>query len=97
VRLRVDQPLRVAKGILFGYEPEKQRRWRLILKRDPCSYCPQPGRGRTLDHIDPKAKGGTSRMWNLTGACASCNSAKADTPLLLYLLERVNSGGRVRA
>lgn len=52
-----------------------------VFKRDrfTCSYC-----GRTppevlleVDHIVPRAAGGTDDLANLTTACATCNSGKA--------------------
>jgi len=57
-------------------------KWRLLseamVKAHPwCSVC-----GRrddlTLDHIVPKARGGTDAVSNLRVACRSCNSAKRD-------------------
>ena len=53
-----------------------------ILKRDGfrCTYC---GAGRAqaavlqVDHIKPKAAGGTDDPKNLTTACADCNGGKA--------------------
>jgi 5-methylcytosine-specific restriction endonuclease McrA len=56
-----------------------------IVKRDPCSYCGGPG--GTKDHILPRGTARKSRHVadNLTGACLSCNGAKADTDLLGFL------------
>lgn len=33
----------------------------------------------TVDHIIPKAKGGTNCLWNVQLACLECNGKKADT------------------
>jgi 5-methylcytosine-specific restriction endonuclease McrA len=53
-----------------------------IFKRDGymCQYC---GRIKTraeltVDHIVPKSRGGRSNWLNITTACKSCNSRKAD-------------------
>jgi 5-methylcytosine-specific restriction endonuclease McrA len=43
----------------------------------------------TLDHIEPRSKGGRNAMDNLTGACQPCNAAKGSRTLLLYLLDRM--------
>lgn len=59
----------------------------LALKRDPCSYCLGPGYG--LDHIDARSRGGTNIWTNYTSACQRCDSRKANLPLLLALLFRV--------
>ncbi len=49
-----------------------------ILDRDAhtCAYC--GGEGDTVDHIVPKALGGTEEPGNLITACRRCNSSKAD-------------------
>lgn len=62
------------------------RLYQLILANDPCSYCGKSA--NSLDHIVPQALGGMHEWMNFTQACMSCNRAKSDTPLLLYLLER---------
>jgi 5-methylcytosine-specific restriction endonuclease McrA len=56
------------------------------LKRDPCSYCGAPG--GTLDHVEAANGGGADDWSNRTGACVSCNSAKGERSLLLFLLYR---------
>ena len=40
----------------------------------PCAYC--GGRGGTVDHVVPLARGGLHEASNLASACASCNFAK---------------------
>jgi len=62
--------------------------WDHMLKRDPCSICGE-SRSTTIDHIQPKALGGSKGSWtNRTGMCRPCNAAKAHTPLLFFMLER---------
>lgn len=65
--------------------------WDHIIKKDPCSYCGEKFesvRSITIDHIMPKALGGSKGHWtNRAGACLSCNQAKAHTPLLHFMLE----------
>lgn len=78
-----------------GSQPAIQRRkqpngskavWDHILKKDVCSYCSN-ARSTTIDHILPKALGGSKGSWtNRTGSCFACNQAKAHTPLLHFLL-----------
>lgn len=68
--------------------------WDHILKKDACSIC----KDRTdmfhtvpitIDHIQPKALGGSKGSWtNRTAMCRPCNAAKKHTPLLFFLLER---------
>lgn len=53
-----------------------------ILKRDGfrCSYCgatAKAGARLQVDHVKPKAAGGTDDPKNLTTACGDCNAGKA--------------------
>lgn len=55
---------------------------RNVFKRDKfmCQYCAaQPGSEElTIDHVVPRAQGGTSTWANCVLACIDCNSRKAD-------------------
>jgi 5-methylcytosine-specific restriction endonuclease McrA len=42
-----------------------------------CVYC-RSGLKLTLDHVKPKATGGTNKPFNLVTCCYSCNSSKQD-------------------
>jgi len=55
-----------------------------ILRRDgfKCAYCGRSDLPLTIDHIIPKAKGGTDSWENLISACTRCNNLKGDrTPV----------------
>lgn len=56
-----------------------------LFKRDryTCQYCgSQPGPAElTIDHVLPRALGGTSTWENCVLACVECNRRKADRPL----------------
>lgn len=41
-----------------------------------CAYCGCEPEKITLDHVTPKAKGGTTDRANLVPACAECNVSK---------------------
>lgn len=48
-----------------------------------CTYCGQEletYRDVTFDHIVPRSQGGPKSWENITSACESCNSAKANKP-----------------
>jgi hypothetical protein len=47
---------------------------------DICQYCGRSlsKRDRTLDHIIPKSKGGTTSFLNCVTACIKCNQQKGD-------------------
>jgi 5-methylcytosine-specific restriction endonuclease McrA len=55
---------------------------RNIFKRDhyACQYCGmQPGTDElTIDHVNPRSRGGASTWENCVLACVSCNKKKAD-------------------
>ncbi len=55
-------------------------RWsrRGLLARDGgrCGYCRGPA--TTIDHIQPRSRGGRSTWTNTVAACARCNQRKAD-------------------
>jgi len=56
-----------------------------------CAYCGRtvPAAAITLDHVTPR-KGQTAydRRDNLVLACEDCNGAKADMPILSFLLRK---------
>lgn len=47
-----------------------------------CQYCGErfDVEDLTLDHVIPRARGGTSRWENVVAACVPCNAAKEDRP-----------------
>jgi hypothetical protein len=47
----------------------------LVLHAGRCRYC---GGATRVDHIIPRAQGGTDSVRNLTAACASCNARKGE-------------------
>ena len=56
------------------------RRGVLARDRETCQYCgAQPGRAHlTIDHVLPRAHGGTTTWENVVAACAACNHRKAN-------------------
>lgn len=58
-----------------------QKTRRFVLERDGhlCAYCGRDA--NTVDHITPKAAGGTDTPDNLVAACRSCNGRKSDKTL----------------
>lgn len=61
-----------------GYTNEWSQLSRAILERDghTCAYCGRTA--TTVDHVIPKARGGTDDESNLVAACVRCNSGKRD-------------------
>jgi len=56
-----------------------------VLDRDAwtCQYCGKhlEGADATVDHLTPKAKGGTDDTWNLVASCRKDNGQKQDKVL----------------
>lgn len=51
---------------------------RTVLQRDDhrCAYC--GGNADTVDHVQPRSRGGRHEWTNVVAACARCNHRKAD-------------------
>jgi hypothetical protein len=57
------------------YNPRTARKTIFEAWRSECAYCGQPG-AHTLDHVQPKSKGGLNEAKNLIPACCRCNGHK---------------------
>jgi hypothetical protein len=70
-----------------------------VFKRDSftCQYCgaKAPGVVLHVDHITPRASGGSDDILNLVTACAGCNGGKSDIPLSCHA-EMDARGSRMR-
>lgn len=73
------------QGTLAGYEVREY----LLEKWDrQCVYCDATGVPLQVEHIHPKARGGTNRVSNLTLACQACNTAKDTLPLEVFVTDQ---------
>jgi 5-methylcytosine-specific restriction endonuclease McrA len=70
------------RGTLFGYEV---RQYLLEKWGRKCAYCGAENVRLEIEHIDPKSKGGSNRVSNLTLACHNCNQAKDNKPIEEFL------------
>jgi 5-methylcytosine-specific restriction endonuclease McrA len=63
-----------------------------VLRRDGyrCVYCGAvlPGEALTLDHVQPRMRGGDQSEGNLVAACRACNAEKGSAPAWAFLAER---------
>src|SRR5215207_2568342 len=67
------------------------KRWLIAKHGSVCAYCGQrvPESTVTLDHVTPRrGQSAYDRRDNLVLACQPCNGAKADMPILAFLLRR---------
>jgi 5-methylcytosine-specific restriction endonuclease McrA len=70
------------QGELLGYEV---REYILEKWERKCTYCSQENVPLQIEHIVPKAKGGTNRISNLCLACEKCNQKKGTRDLKDFL------------
>lgn len=70
------------RGTLAGYNA---REYLLEKWGRACAYCGQRDIPLQVEHIEPKSKGGTDRISNLTLACAPCNQRKGNRTVQDFL------------
>ena len=77
------RPYRENKHVLFGQQ------------EGLCAGCRVmfPFRNFTIDHVVPKARGGTDHLVNLQLLCGACNSLKGDRPQEYLIARLANTGG----
>lgn len=73
------------KGTLQGYTV---REYLLEKWGRKCVYCGAGNTPLNIDHIHPKAKGGTDRVSNLTLACVPCNQKKSSQDISDFLARK---------
>ncbi|MCD8488500.1 RNA-guided endonuclease IscB [Geitlerinema calcuttense] len=70
------------QGTLAGYEV---REYLLEKWGRKCAYCKAKNTPLQIEHIQPRSKGGSDRVANLTLACEPCNGAKSNLPVQEFL------------
>lgn len=73
------------QGTLQGYET---REYLLEKWQRKCAYCGKSAIPLQVEHIQPRAKGGTDRISNLCLACGKCNVAKGTQDIRAYLANK---------
>lgn len=75
---REDIPLRTDLGDIKRYNDPDNKKWLFGHQDGKCNGCLQsfPIHAMTVDHILPRAKGGTDHIENLQLLCGFCNSKK---------------------
>jgi hypothetical protein len=82
------------QGTLFGYE---LREYMLEKWSHKCAYCGKSNVPLQIEHIIPKAKGGTDRVSNLTLACEKCNQKKGTKEIAVFLKKKPELLARIVA
>ena len=82
------------QGTLQGYEV---REYLLEKWQRQCSYCGKKDVPLQVEHIQPRAKGGTNRISNLCLACEKCNDAKGTLDIVVFLKKKPDVLKRIQA
>lgn len=82
------------QGTLLGYEV---REYLLNKWERKCAYCNAQNLPLQVEHIHPKAKGGTNRISNLCLACEPCNLKKGTQNIELFLAKKPDVLKRILA
>jgi 5-methylcytosine-specific restriction endonuclease McrA len=81
ISVPVPAVIRLSQMVKVPYKAKIPLNMRAVYARDAglCQYCYKPA--TTLDHVNPRSKGGRHEWENLVAACKPCNSKKADKTL----------------
>ncbi|MGL4622474.1 MAG: RNA-guided endonuclease IscB [Chroococcidiopsis sp.] len=82
------------QGTLYGYEV---REYLLEKWGRQCAYCGAENVPLQVEHIQPRAKGGTDRISNLCLACETCNLKKGTQDIDQFLAQKPDLLKRVKA
>jgi 5-methylcytosine-specific restriction endonuclease McrA len=88
------QGVEYQQGALAGYEV---REYLLEKWGRRCAYCGAEGVPLQVEHIHPRAAGGSDRVSNLSLACGPCNHKKGAQPVEVFLARRPEVLRRVLA
>ena len=81
------------QGTLFGYEV---REYLLEKFGRKCVYCGAENVPLNIDHVVPKARGGSNRISNLVLSCVNCNQKKDSQPVGVFLKNRPEVLDRIK-
>lgn len=72
------------------HRPPGRRERVFVRDEQRCVYCGQvfPLEELTVDHVEPRMRGGDRSGGNLVTACRACNARKASLPAWAFLAER---------
>lgn len=82
------------QGELYGYEV---REYLLEKWGRTCAYCDGQNVPLEVEHVHPRARGGTNRLSNLTLACQPCNQAKGTQEIREFLAHDPSRLARILA
>lgn len=82
------------RGTLWGVEV---RQYLLAKWEHRCAYCAASNCPLEIDHVQPRANGGSDRISNLVIACHRCNQRKGDQTLEVFLADQPEVLAHVQA
>ncbi|MEO7021053.1 MAG: RNA-guided endonuclease IscB [Ktedonobacteraceae bacterium] len=82
------------QGTLAGYEA---REYLLEKWNRTCAYCGKKDVPMQVEHIQPRARGGSDRISNLTLACEPCNLKKGTQDITVFLAKKPDLLKRILA
>jgi len=82
------------KGTLFGLEV---REYLLEKWNRACAYCGARNVPLEIEHIQPRSRGGSDRVSNLTLACDRCNKRKGNKSIEEFLAHAPERLARIKA
>jgi 5-methylcytosine-specific restriction endonuclease McrA len=82
------------QGTLAGFEV---REYLLEKWNRKCTYCSAENVPFQVEHICPRAKGGTDRVSNLCLACELCNNAKGTQGIAVFLAKKPDLLKKIQA
>src|SRR5688500_2139111 len=76
--MRAPAVIRLVRYVKLPYKRRAALNLRAVLARDggECQYCGD--KAASIDHVVPRARGGTQVWENVVAACLRCNGKKAD-------------------
>ena len=86
--------IKYQQGTLAGYET---REYLLYKWGRKCTYCDKENIPLQIEHIVPRAKGGSNRVSNLCLACEKCNLAKGTRSIEEFLKKKPDLKKRILA
>lgn len=81
------------QGTLFGYET---REYLLEKWKRECAYCGVKEVPLQIEHIHPRAKGGSNSITNLTLSCEKCNTKKGTKDIKDFLKKDPSKLDKIR-
>lgn len=82
------------QGELAGYEV---REYLLEKWHRTCAYCGAQNVPLQVEHIEPRANGGSNRVSNLTLACQPCNQKKGSIHVDTFLIDKPDVLRKIKA